>query len=139
MHPQVNLVVPLYNEESVFAQLIDRLRGVMDICGLRVEVILIDDGSRDETPNLMRQLSLSDPRFQSIFLSRNFGHQLALTSGLSFVNATDAVMVIDGDLQDPPELLTEFYEYYQKGYDVVYAVRKKRKEGFLQKAAYKSF
>lgn len=139
MHPQVNLVVPLYNEESVFAQLIARLRGVMDASDLSIEVILINDGSSDQTPNLMRQLSLEDPRFQSVFLSRNFGHQLALTAGLSFVNATDAVMVIDGDLQDPPELLSEFYSYYKKGYDVVYAVRKKRKEGFLKKAAYKSF
>jgi glycosyltransferase involved in cell wall biosynthesis len=139
MHPQVNLVVPLYNEESVFAQLITRLCEVMDASDLRIEVILVNDGSSDETANLMRQLSLEDPRFQSVFLSRNFGHQLALTAGLSFVNATDAVMVIDGDLQDPPELLTEFYSYYKKGYDVVYAVRKKRKEGFLKKAAYKAF
>lgn len=139
MHPQINIVVPLYNEESVFPQLIERLIGVIENSKMSIEVILIDDGSRDKTPQLMRELSLQDSRFQSIFLSRNFGHQRALSSGLAYVNATEAIMVVDGDLQDPPELLTKFYEYYEKGYDVVYAVRKKRKENFLKKAAYKSF
>jgi dolichol-phosphate mannosyltransferase len=84
-------------------------------------------------------LSLTDNHFTSVFLSRNFGHQLALTAGLQYVNATDAIMVIDGDLQDPPELLAEFYTYYQKGYDIVYAVRQKRKEGVLKRLAYKWF
>jgi dolichol-phosphate mannosyltransferase len=106
---------------------------------LDIEVILVDDGSKDNTPLLMRQLSLTDNHFTSVFLSRNFGHQLALTAGLQYVNATDAIMVIDGDLQDPPELLAEFYTYYQKGYDIVYAVRQKRKEGVLKRLAYKWF
>ncbi|MEM9920445.1 MAG: glycosyltransferase family 2 protein [Bacteroidota bacterium] len=137
--PQVNIIIPLFNEEHVFEQLVKRLRQLMDESPLSIEVLLVDDGSADATPQLMRQLALADNRFQSIFLSRNFGHQLALSSGLSFVNASEAVMVIDGDLQDPPELLHTFYEYLQKGYDVVYAVRKKRKEGLLKRTAYKSF
>jgi dolichol-phosphate mannosyltransferase len=138
-NPQINFLVPLYNEEEVFASLIDRLTQIMESSPLTIEAILVDDGSRDATPRLLRELALRDARFQAIYLSRNFGHQLALSAGLSYVNASEAVLIIDGDLQDPPELLTEFYEQYKLGYDVVYAVRKKRKEGFLKKAAYKSF
>lgn len=137
--PQVNFLVPLYNEESMFDALTGRLRQIMDSSPLRIEAILVDDGSRDKTPQLMQALALRDPRFQAVFLARNFGHQLALSAGLSYVNATEAVLIIDGDLQDPPELLHDFYEQYQQGYDVVYAVRKKRKEGFFKKLAYKWF
>lgn len=138
-NPQINLIVPLYNEQAVFESLIQRLSALIKNTPLGIEVILVDDGSKDNTPLLMRQLSLTDNHFTSVFLSRNFGHQLALTAGLQYVNATDAIMVIDGDLQDPPELLAEFYAYYQKGYDIVYAVRQKRKEGFLKRLAYKWF
>jgi len=137
--PQVNIVVPLYNEEEVFDQLISRLNGVMDRSELSVEVVLIDDGSRDSTAALMRAVAETDTRYRSVLLSRNFGHQLALSAGLSIVNATDAILIVDGDLQDPPELLEDFYARYEDGYDVVYAVRKKRKEGFLKRTAYKSF
>ena len=138
-NPQINFLIPLYNEEEVFQSLVDRLKNIMDASPLTIEAILVDDGSRDQTPQLMRSLALQDERFQAIYLSRNFGHQLALSAGLSYVNATDAVLIIDGDLQDPPELISDFYEYYKKGFDVVYAVRKKRKEGFFKKLAYKSF
>lgn len=140
MHtPQINIVVPLYNEGKVFDLLINRLDKLMQTSALSIEVILIDDGSSDETPELMRRLSLANPRYQSVFLSRNFGHQLALTAGLTCVNASEAVLIVDGDLQDPPELLSDFYAQYKKGYDVVYAVRKKRKENFIKRAAYASF
>lgn len=138
-NPKINLIVPLYNEQAVFESLIERLSALIKNTPLGIEVILVDDGSKDNTPLLMRQLSLTDKHFTSVFLSRNFGHQLALTAGLQYVNATDAIMVIDGDLQDPPELLAEFYTYYQKGYDIVYAVRQKRKEGVLKRLAYKWF
>lgn len=138
-NPKINLIVPLYNEQAVFESLIERLSALIKNTQLGIEVILVDDGSKDNTPLLMRQLSLTDKHFTSVFLSRNFGHQLALTAGLQYVNATDAIMVIDGDLQDPPELLAEFYTYYQKGYDIVYAVRQKRKEGVLKRLAYKWF
>lgn len=137
--PQVNIIVPLFNEEEVFGELIKRLENLIDNSKLSIEVILVDDGSKDATPLKMRELSLNNSRFHSVILSRNFGHQLALTAGLKYVNATDAVLIIDGDLQDPPELLDEFYEYYKNGYDVVYAVRKKRKESLFKRVAYNSF
>lgn len=139
MNPQINFIIPLYNEEQVFDELIKRLDAVLTKSNLSIEVILIDDGSSDKTPQLMEQLSLKDPRFQSIFLSRNFGHQLALTAGFSNANATEAVFVIDGDLQDPPELIDEFYKELKNGNDVVYGVRSKRKENFLKVMAYKYF
>ena len=137
--PQINIVVPLYNEENVFDELVNRLQKIINNSQLSIEVILVDDGSSDKTPYKMRELSLKNGKFQSIFLSRNFGHQLALSAGLKYVNSSEAVLIIDGDLQDPPELLDEFYSYYKKGYDVVYAIRKKRKESFFKKLAYKWF
>jgi glycosyltransferase involved in cell wall biosynthesis len=137
--PQINIVAPLYNEEQVFDKLVTRLQKLIDESPFSIEVIFIDDGSRDSTPAKLRELSLNNAKFQTILLSRNFGHQLALSAGLKYVNATEAVLIIDGDLQDPPELLEEFYSYYKKGYDVVYAVRKKRKEHFFKKLAYKWF
>lgn len=137
--PDINFVIPLYNEEEGFAALIERLNKVMDDSRHRIEVILIDDGSRDRTPELMRALALSDKRYNALFLSRNFGHQLALSAGLSKVNAADAIFILDGDLQDPPELLDRFYAFIEEGYDVVYAVREKRKESFLKRAAYNGF
>ena len=102
-------------------------------------VILVDDGSTDATSFLMKQLSSKDARFSSVILSRNFGHQLALTAALTMVNASEAVMIIDGDLQDPPELLEEMVLLYKEGYDVVYAVRESRKEGFFKVRFYKLF
>jgi polyisoprenyl-phosphate glycosyltransferase len=132
--PQINIVAPLYNEEESFPILVERLTQLLDSTKLTVEVILVDDGSRDRTRELMEAQSLKDPRFQSVVLSRNHGHQLALSAGLSLVTATEAVLVIDGDLQDPPELLDTFYDYYQKGYEVIYGVRRMRKdEGFVKR------
>ena len=137
--PQVNIMVPLYNEEAVFHQLTDRLQKLIDSTPISIEVILIDDGSRDKTPLLIKELAMKNEKFQAVFLSRNFGHQLALSAGLKFYNATEAIFIIDGDLQDPPELLEELYGYYKNGYDVVYAVRKKRKESFLKRTMYANF
>jgi glycosyltransferase involved in cell wall biosynthesis len=136
---QINIVVPLYNEENVFKTLQKRLTDLINNSKRNISVIMIDDGSSDNTAELMEELSLNDNRFTSIFLSRNFGHQLALTAGFSVVNATEAVFVIDGDLQDPPELLEKFYTFLEQGYDVVYAVREKRKESFFKKIAYSTF
>jgi len=137
--PQINIVVPLYNEEEVFDLLIGRLTALMESSDLSIETILVDDGSKDNTTAYMRAIAEKDPRFHSVLLSRNFGHQLALSAGLTKVNASEAVLIVDGDLQDPPELLSDFYEQYKAGYDVVYAVRKKRKEHFLKRIAYSSF
>jgi len=137
--PQVSIIAPLYNEEDSLPTLVARLNQVMDQSPLAIEVVLVNDGSRDRTPEMMQALALSDPRYHCVFLSRNHGHQLALTAGLASARGSEAVMVIDGDLQDPPELLSEFYAHYLDGYDIVYAVRQKRKESWWKRTAYFMF
>lgn len=137
--PQISIVAPLYNESESFPQLIQRLSALMDSSPLTIEVVLIDDGSKDDTAFRIRQLALTDERYHGVFLSRNHGHQLALTAGIASARGSEAVFVIDGDLQDPPELLPDFYKLLQEGNDVVYAVRKKRKESFIKKTGYHLF
>jgi glycosyltransferase involved in cell wall biosynthesis len=137
--PQINILVPLFNEEKVFPELIERLTTIIEASNLEISVILINDGSSDLTPSLMENLSLQDHRFHSIFLSRNFGHQICLSAGLNEVDAKEAVLIIDGDLQDPPELLDQFYQELKKGYDVVYGLRENRKENVFKRISYKAF
>nr|WP_026261901.1 glycosyltransferase family 2 protein [Spirosoma panaciterrae] len=139
LEPQISIIAPLYNETESFPYLISRLNAVMEKSPLRIEVVLIDDGSRDNTALLMQQVALTDARYHCVFLSRNYGHQIALTAGIAAARGSEALFIIDGDLQDPPELLTEFYAKYQEGYDVVYAIRKKRKENVLKRTAYAGF
>lgn len=139
MSPQISIIVPLYNESKVFAMLIHRLQNLMDSLPVNIEVVMVDDGSRDDTALQMIQTSLADKRFQSVILSRNFGHQSAVSAGMKVARGTEAVFIIDGDLQDPPELLGEFYTQLKAGYEVIYAVRKKRKESFFKKIAYNTF
>ena len=134
--PQISIVAPLYNEKDALPLLVGRLNQLMDSLPMTIEIVLVDDGSRDNTAQLMQALALSDARYHCVFLARNHGHQLALSAGIDAARGTEALMIIDGDLQDPPELLTEFYAQYQAGYDVVYAVREKRKEGLLKRMAY---
>lgn len=134
MTPQISIVVPLYNEEAGFNTLVNRLNALMNSFPASIEVIFVNDGSKDTTPLLMHQLALTDKRYQGVFLSRNFGHQYALTAGLSCVRATEGVMVIDGDLQDPPELLTQFYQNFKDGIDISYGVRTMRAdEGWFKR------
>jgi len=137
--PEINIIVPLYNEKDNFGMLKERLLKLISSSVCQIEVILVDDGSTDGTAELMHQLSLENTNFHSIFLSRNFGHQLALTAGLKHVNASDAVMIMDGDLQDPPELFEKIYDVYKQGFDVVYAVRSSRKGSMPYKLAYHMF
>lgn len=139
MTNKISIVAPLYNEKESLPELVKRLNQLMDSTLLSIEVVLVNDGSRDNTAQMMQQLALSDSRYHCVFLARNYGHQIALSAGLAKARGTEGVMVIDGDLQDPPELLIDFYNKYKEGYDVVYAVRKKRKENFLKKAAYSAF
>ncbi len=134
--PQVSIVIPLYNEEKSFGRLVERVTALLDSTPLRVQVVIVNDGSRDNTPLLMQMQSEKDNRFRSVFLSRNHGHQLAVSAGMFYASGSEAVMIIDGDLQDPPELLSAFYEKIKEGYDVVYAIRKSRKESFILKMAY---
>jgi dolichol-phosphate mannosyltransferase len=134
--PQVSFVIPVYNEESNLPMLVDRIVKIMDQSTIHLEAVLVDDGSRDNSRQILQQLALSDPRFHVILLSRNHGHQLALTAGLSVARGSEGVFVLDGDLQDPPELLDTFYRKHKEGYDVVYAIREKRKEVFYKRFAY---
>lgn len=137
--PQISIVAPLYNESESFPLLIQRINALMDQSELSIEVVLIDDGSKDDTALKIRQLALTDSRYHGVFLSRNHGHQLALTAGISLARGSEALFVIDGDLQDPPELLPEFYKLLKEGNDVVFAVRKKRKEGIVKRTGYHVF
>jgi polyisoprenyl-phosphate glycosyltransferase len=120
--PTYSLVVPAYNEEGVIKELVARLTDVMDRLDGDAEAILVDDGSRDRTWARMVEAARHEPRLRLLRLSRNFGHQIALTAGVD-VATGDAVIVMDADLQDPPEVVLELTERWREGYDVVYAVR----------------
>jgi len=133
-----SIVVPIYNEHENIPELFRRLRPVIDTLDGRVEVIFVDDGSRDDSFALLLDLHRQDPRFKAISFSRNFGHQVAFTAGIEHATG-DAVILMDGDLQDPPEVLSLFIAKWKEGFDVVYAIRKKRKENILKRAAYASF
>lgn len=135
----ISIVVPLYNEEAVFEKLIQRLKGVLDSTKFLCEVVLVNDGSVDRTAELVENVCNEDARFTGVLLSRNHGHQLAVSAGLANSSGTKGVMIIDGDLQDPPELVSDFYNLLMNGYDVIYAIRKNRKESFLKKLAYSTY
>ena len=121
----LSVVVPCYNEEEVIPITHNRLIFVLEEITPQFELIYIDDGSQDETPNHLRQLQQHDQRVKVVFLSRNFGHQMAITAGLDHVSG-DAVVLIDADLQDPPEVIKEMVNRWYEGYDVVYGVRTDR-------------
>lgn len=121
-----SIVAPCYNEEGSLHELQRRITEVMDQTGEPWELVLINDGSADRTPELMRELHALDPRVHFIDFARNFGHQIAVTAGMDFAQG-DAVILIDADLQDPPELILEMIKKWKEGYKVVYAVRSERK------------
>ena len=123
--PTYSLVVPAYNEEAVVSELVARLGQLMDAFDGDAEAILVDDGSRDRTYELMVEATAGDNRFRLVRLSRNFGHQIALTAGVDLA-AGEAVVVIDADLQHPPEVVLELAKRWREGYDVVYGVRDER-------------
>lgn len=137
--PDINIIIPLYNEIDIFSELIDRLNKLINTSKYVVEVILVDDGSTDGTRERIKDLCLKNHHFHSLLFSRNFGQNIAVTAGIKHANATEAIMIMDGDLQDPPEMLDQFYNKYKEGYDVVYAIRKDRKENIFLKMAYISF
>jgi polyisoprenyl-phosphate glycosyltransferase len=133
-----SIIIPIYNEEKILPTLHERLEKVAGLLDAPVEVILIDDGSKDRSFELMKELHSRDPRIKSIRLSRNFGHQIAISSGLDAANG-EAVILMDGDLQDPPELLPEMITRWKEGNQVVYTVKKSRKENSLKRLAFKGF
>jgi glycosyltransferase involved in cell wall biosynthesis len=121
----LSVVVPVFNEQEVLAEFHRRLAAVLDALNLRTQVIYVNDGSTDGTLDAIRQLAEHDARVLLVDLSRNFGKEIALTAGLDHADA-DAVIVIDADLQDPPELIPELVDHWLDGYDVVYAKRSSR-------------
>lgn len=127
MRPIYSLIVPLYNEQDNLPELIRRLTDVMNILDAPTELILINDGSKDQSLMLLRSLHQQDNRICYINLARNFGHQIAVTAGLNFVRG-DMAIILDADLQDPPELIPELIKQWRSGFQVVYAQRTKRIE-----------
>jgi glycosyltransferase involved in cell wall biosynthesis len=126
--PAITVAVPLHNEETGLPELVRRVGLVLDqIPGGPHEMLFVDDGSSDRTMQLLEEFAGRDPRISVISLSRNFGHQAALTAALDHVSG-DVTVVLDGDLQDPPETIPVLVEKFLEGYDVVYAQRLRRKE-----------
>lgn len=124
--PLISIVVPCYNEEEVILETHRRLASLADSRpGERFEFVYVNDGSRDRTLPLLRQITAGDPRARVISFARNFGHQLAVTAGIDHA-AGDAIVLIDADLQDPPEVVPQMIEHWKEGYEVVYGVRTDR-------------
>lgn len=134
----ISIVIPIFNETETLKTLKTRIVESSVDWNEDFEVVLVDDGSYDNSFELMRKIALEDRRFKIVRLSRNFGHQPAITAGIKHAKG-DAVVIMDGDLQDPPELISSFIEYWKKDYQVVYGVRKNRKESFLKRFLYKTF
>ena len=134
----LSVIIPVFNEETILAELYKRIKNSLDRYGHEYEILFIDDGSRDSSLNLIRELSKSDHRIVGISLSRNFGQQEAVKAGVD--NARGRVIILmDGDLQDPPEVLPQLIAKGDEGWDVVYAIKKKRKENFIKRFAFWSF
>src|SRR5689334_20682963 len=118
----LSIVIPVYNEVDALPTLLSTVRDAMAAAGLTYEIVFVDDGSADGTVGLLEEAADHDQRIKVLFFSRNFGHQAAITAGLDFARG-DAVVVMDADLQDPPELLPEMLQLLEQGYDVVSAQR----------------
>jgi len=136
--PEISIVVPLFNEQENIAELYRRLSQSLTALGRSFEMILVNDGSRDATPQLLDQIRAEDEHVVVLHLSRNFGHQAAISAGIDHTRG-NAVIVMDGDLQDPPEVLDRLIEAWREGHDVVYAVRTQRKEGLAKRLGYALF
>jgi len=124
-NPVLSVIVPCYNEEEVIEVTHRRLSGVLEAMGIGFEILYIDDGCRDATPRLLAGIAAGDARVRVVRLARNFGHQIAVSAGLHYA-AGDAVVLIDADLQDPPEVIQAFMERWREGYHVVYGQRMER-------------
>jgi dolichol-phosphate mannosyltransferase len=134
----IGVVVPVLNEREGLAPLYQRLAAAAAAWGEPWELLFVDDGSTDGTFEEIERLHGLDPRVKRISFSRNFGHQTAVTAGMQYAGG-DAVVILDADLQDPPEVVARFIEKWREGYQVVYGIRTQRKEGWLKRAAYFTF
>jgi glycosyltransferase involved in cell wall biosynthesis len=124
-HPVYSIVAPVYNEEALVAEFCQRTIAAMEPLGEPFEIVLVNDGSRDNSPKIIRELHNNDPRIKVVNFSKNFGHQIAITAGMDYARG-DAVVVIDSDLQDPPEVIPEMIKKWKEGFQVVYGVRGER-------------
>lgn len=133
-----SLIIPVYNEEQIVEQLYTRCTTALGKITDQYEIICVDDGSDDNTLAYLLKFHRNDKKIKVVSLSRNFGHQSAILAGFSFAKG-EIVGVIDGDLQDPPEFLSELLNKLEEGFDVVYAIRKKRKENIFKRTIYLSY
>jgi glycosyltransferase involved in cell wall biosynthesis len=124
-NPVYSIIAPIFNESGNIPELYRRLSEVMDSAGEDWEMIMVDDGSTDDSGELIRHYAEKDPRIKPVIFARNFGHQIAVTAGLDYSRGK-AVVIIDSDLQDPPEVILDLIEKWKEGYQVVYAVRSER-------------
>ena len=138
--PLLSVVIPIYNEQATLSELYRRLTHVLseNLAELAYEIVFVNDGSTDGSIQILSELHADDPAVKVVNLSRNFGHQAALTAGLDYAKG-DAVICMDGDVQDPPEIIPTLVARWRDGNDVVYAVRKLRKEGFIKRGCYAAF
>ncbi len=125
MTPTISVVAPLFNEEATLPEFYRRVKESMAQTGESWELVLIDDGSQDQTAQIMQQIGQEDDHIRPVIFARNFGHQLAVTAGLDYSRG-EAVVIIDSDLQDPPEVIIDMIAKWREGYEVVYAVRTER-------------
>ncbi len=138
MSHKISIIVPVYNSSAFMHSLLEAIDAQKNISNWDLELVLVDDGSKDNSYKKIEEFTQTYPYIRGIKLSKNFGHQIAVKTGLSHCTG-DYIAIIDDDLQDPPSLLPHFFSYLDKGYDVAYGVRKKRKESFLKKLSYNSF
>lgn len=129
-NPEFSVVIPIYNEEENIPELYRRLTSVMEKLGT-YEIIMVDDGSNDESWKLIKEFHEKDPRVKGLSFSRNFGHHIAITAGLDYAQG-EAVILMDGDLQDPPEEIPKLYEKFKEGYEAVYGIRRRKKDSFFK-------
>ncbi|NJM86822.1 MAG: glycosyltransferase family 2 protein [Hydrococcus sp. RU_2_2] len=131
--PKYSLIIPIYNEQETISEMYRRVSAVMDRLDGETELVLINDGSRDKSLSMLRELHQRDKRVCYLSFARNFGHQIAVTAGLNFVRG-QVIIILDADLQDPPELIPDILEKWRQGYQVVYAQRtKRRKESWFKR------
>jgi dolichol-phosphate mannosyltransferase len=123
--PTLSLVLPIFNEEEVIPELHRRLQDFIAKLGVTVEVVFVNDGSRDRSLEMLREIAFGEPRYRIVSLARNFGHQAAITAGIDYARG-EAVVVMDADLQDPPEVVVEMVAKWREGFDVVFGRRRKR-------------
>ena len=134
----ISIIIPVYNSKMIMPKLLEVIDTVRREQNWELELVMVDDGSRDQSFEAMKELSLKYPYLRGIRLSRNFGHQAALRTGLTLCQG-DYIAIIDDDLQDPPSILPRFFQYLDDGFDVAYGVRQNRKESFVKILAYQYF